>query len=135
MGNYYDLNVDTPLQTPLISGVKAIEESIFMVLRLSKYSVPFQLDRKNVLQETLFEFATPLQGLHILNDIDILLKRYEPRIRLIKSKSYVAPYNSYDSAVVNFSQYADSNDWYQVQLTYSIYGMDGNQTLSFLMKQ
>ena len=128
MDNYYDLNVDTPLKTPLISGIDAIEESIFMVLSTGKYSVPFQLNRRNVLQEALFEFASPLQGLHILNDIDVLLKRYEPRVKLVKSKSYVKPLN-------NVQGYIDNNDGYQVCLVYSVIGLDGLHNTSFLLKQ
>lgn len=123
MDNFYELNLDTPLHKPLVSGATAIEENILLALSLSKYDVTFEPDRDNVLSQSLFSINTIANTSLILARIDQVLSKYEPRISLIKSQCSITPY------VPDGNSYAYYT--YIISLVYTISGISGEQILNF----
>ena len=86
---YKDLNLDFAQNTATkdiqkISDIEAVKRSVKNLINLNHYEKPFHPEIGSNLRAMLFENITPQISHYIGKQIDLLIKNYEPRCRLVQ---------------------------------------------------
>ena len=86
---YNDLNLDFQQNTATkdiqkITDVESVKRSVRNLINLNHYEKPFHPEIGSNLRGMLFENITPQIGHFISKQIDMLIKHYEPRCRLVE---------------------------------------------------
>lgn len=116
---YSDLNVDTPLETPLLTGLDAVEEALLNLFDLKKYDRVLRPDILSGLEDLLFDFLSDYTGQRIISTMISCLRKHEPRVVIDRSNSSATP--DYEE------------DAYHVTLYYSVRGMSGSFETTFTL--
>ena len=74
---------------PLINS-SAVKRSIRHLFMLNKYDIPFEDSGNNMLKNMLFEPISKIVQGNIQSQIEWLIKKYEPRVKLLKVNVKVA---------------------------------------------
>ena len=102
---YKDLDLDFtahPVTGDVVQKINkdAIKQAVKNLVRMGKNDKPFQPHINSKIRTMLFEPDTPLTKVEIRRSISDILKRYEPRIRLINVRVlYNVPDNSYNITI------------------------------------
>ena len=86
---YRDLDLDFQKNTAIsdiqkLSDVEAVKRSVRNLINTNHYERPFHPEIGSNLRAMLFENITPQMTHAISKQIDLLLKNFEPRIRLVQ---------------------------------------------------
>ena len=86
---YKDLNLDFSFNSATkdiqkITDVEAVKRSVRNLINLNHYEKPFHPEIGSNLRAMLFENITPQITHAISKQIDLLIKNYEPRCRLVQ---------------------------------------------------
>ena len=86
---YKDLNLDFQKNTATkdiqkLTDVEAVKRSVRNLIKLNHYEKPFHPEVGSNLRAMLFENITPQINHAISKQIDLLIKNYEPRCRLVQ---------------------------------------------------
>ena len=86
---YKDLNLDFQQNTATkdiqkITDVESVKRSVRNLISLNHYEKPFHPEIGSNIRGMLFENITPQIGHFISKQIDMLIKHYEPRCRLVE---------------------------------------------------
>ena len=86
---YKDLNLDFEKNTVTkdiqkITDVEAVKRSVRNLINTNHYEKPFHPEIGSNLRAMLFENLTPQMNHLISKQIELLLRNYEPRIRLVQ---------------------------------------------------
>jgi len=86
---YKDLNLDFQQNTATkdiqkISDVESVKRSVRNLINLNHYEKPFHPEIGSNLRALLFENITPQISHFIGKQIELLIKNYEPRCRLVQ---------------------------------------------------
>ena len=111
---FSDLNLDF-VQNPAtkdiqkIEDVEAVKRSVRNLINTNYYERPFRPSLGSNLRAMLFELYSPQMSHAISKEIDLLIKNYEPRARLVNVKTNSDPErNGYEVSisfyVVNFPE-------------------------------
>ena len=111
---FSDLNLDF-VQNPAtkdiqkIEDVDAVKRSVRNLINTNYYERPFRPSLGSNLRAMLFELSSPQMSHAISKEIDLLIKNYEPRARLVNVKTNSDPErNGYEVSisfyVVNFPE-------------------------------
>ena len=111
---FSDLNLDF-VQNPAtkdiqkIEDVDAVKRSVRNLINTNYYERPFRPSLWSNLRAMLFELYSPQMSHAISKEIDLLIKNYEPRARLVNVKTNSDPErNGYEVSisfyVVNFPE-------------------------------
>ena len=111
---FSDLNLDF-VQNPAtkdiqkIEDVDAVKRSVRNLINTNYYERPFRPSLGSNLRAMLFELYSPQMNHAISKEIDLLIKNYEPRARLVNVKTNSDPErNGYEVSisfyVVNFTE-------------------------------
>ena len=111
---FSDLNLDF-VQNPAtkdiqkIEDVDAVKRSVRNLINTNYYERPFRPSLGSNLRAMLFELYSPQMSHAISKEIDLLIKNYEPRARLVNVKTTSDPErNGYEVSisfyVVNFPE-------------------------------
>ena len=89
---HIDLNLDFQQNTATkdiqkISDVEAVKRSVRNLINLNHYEKPFHPEIGSNLRAMLFENITPQMSHAISKEIDLLIRNYEPRCRLVEVSS------------------------------------------------
>lgn len=68
---------------PLVNSA-AVKRSIRHLFMLNKYDIPFEDSGNNMLKNMLFEPISKIAQGNIQSQIEWLIKKYEPRVKLLK---------------------------------------------------
>tara|TARA_B100000519_G_scaffold107571_1_gene93214 strand:+ start:211 stop:639 length:429 start_codon:yes stop_codon:yes gene_type:complete len=111
---YSDLNLDFLQNTATkdiqkIEDVDAVKRSVRNLINTNYYERPFRPSLGSNLRAMLFELYSPQMSHAISKEIDLLIKNYEPRARLVNVKTNSDPErNGYEVSisfyVVNFPE-------------------------------
>ena len=111
---YSDLNLDFLQNTATkdiqkIEDVDAVKRSVRNLINTNYYERPFRPQLGSNLRAMLFELYSPQMSHAISKEIDLLIKNYEPRARLVNVKTNSDPErNGYEVSisfyVVNFPE-------------------------------
>ena len=94
---YKDLNLDFEKNTVTkdiqkITDIEAVKRSVRNLINTNHYEKPFHPEIGSNLRAMLFENLTPQMNHLISKQIEMLIKNYEPRVRLVQ----VSAQPSYD---------------------------------------
>ena len=86
---YKDLNLDFQQNTATkdiqrIEDVEAVKRSVKNLISLNFYEKPFHPEIGSNLRAMLFELITPQMSHAISKEIDLLIRNYEPRAKLVQ---------------------------------------------------
>ena len=86
---YQDLNLDFQKNTATkdiqkLTDIEAVKRSVRNLIKLNHYEKPFRPEIGSNLRAMLFENITPQINHAISKQIDLLIKNYEPRCRLVQ---------------------------------------------------
>ena len=86
---YKDLNLDFQKNTATkdiqkITDIEAVKRSVRNLTNLNHYEKPFHPEIGSNLRAMLFENITPQMNHIISKNIELLIKNYEPRCRLVQ---------------------------------------------------
>ena len=86
---YQDLNLDFQKNTATkdiqkLTDVEAVKRSVRTLIKLNHYEKPFRPEIGSNLRAMLFENITPQINHAISKQIDLLIRNYEPRCRLVQ---------------------------------------------------
>ena len=86
---YKDLNLDFTKNTVTkdiqkITDVEAVKRSVRNLINTNHYEKPFHPEIGSNLRAMLFENLTPQMNHLISKQIEMLIKNYEPRVRLVQ---------------------------------------------------
>ena len=86
---YKDLNLDFQQNTATkdiqkITDVESVKRSVRNLINLNHYEKPFHPEIGSNLRGMLFENITPQMSHAISKEIDLLIRNYEPRCRLVQ---------------------------------------------------
>ena len=86
---YKDLNLDFEKNTVTkdiqkITDVEAVKRSVRNLINTNHYEKPFHPEIGSNLRAMLFENLTPQMNHLISKQIELLIKNYEPRVRLVQ---------------------------------------------------
>ena len=86
---YQDLNLDFQKNTATkdiqkLTDVEAVKRSVRNLIKLNHYEKPFHPEVGSNLRAMLFENITPQINHAISKQIDLLIRNYEPRCRLVQ---------------------------------------------------
>ena len=86
---YQDLNLDFQKNTATkdiqkLTDVEAVKRSVRNLIKLNHYEKPFHPEVGSNLRAMLFEYITPQINHAISKQIDLLIRNYEPRCRLVQ---------------------------------------------------
>ena len=86
---YKDLNLDFQKNTATkdiqkITDIEAVKRSVRNLINLNHYEKPFHPEIGSNLRAMLFENITPQMNHIISKQIDILIRNFEPRCRLVQ---------------------------------------------------
>ena len=89
---YKDLNLDFSFNSATkdiqkITDVEAVKRSVRNLINLNHYEKPFHPEVGSNLRAMLFELMTPQMTHLIGKQIELLIKNYEPRCRLVQVKN------------------------------------------------
>ena len=89
---YKDLNLDFQQNTATkdiqkIEDVEAVKRSVKNLVSLNFYEKPFHPEIGSNIRGLLFENITPQIGHFISKQVDMLIKNYEPRCRVVEVSS------------------------------------------------
>tara|TARA_A100001011_G_scaffold195182_1_gene203550 strand:- start:360 stop:788 length:429 start_codon:yes stop_codon:yes gene_type:complete len=89
---YKDLNLDFQQNTATkdiqkIEDVESVKRSVRNLISLNFYEKPFHPEIGSNIRGMLFENITPQIGHFISKQIDMLIKNYEPRCRVVEVSS------------------------------------------------
>ena len=89
---YKDLNLDFQQNTATkdiqkITDVESVKRSVRNLINLNHYEKPFHPEIGSNLRGMLFELITPQMSHAISKEIDLLIRNYEPRCRLVEVSS------------------------------------------------
>ena len=89
---YKDLNLDFQQNTATkdiqkMLDVESVKRSVRNLINLNHYEKPFHPEVGSNLRALLFENITPQIGHFISKQIDMLIKNYEPRCRVVEVSS------------------------------------------------
>ena len=86
---YKDLNLDFQKNTATkdiqkITDIEAVKRSVRNLINLNHYEKPFHPEIGSNLRAMLFENITPTMNHIISKQIDLLIRNFEPRCRLVQ---------------------------------------------------
>ena len=86
---YKDLNLDFQKNTATkdiqkLTDIEAVKRSVRNLIKLNHYEKPFRPEVGSNLRAMLFENITPQINHAISKQIDLLIRNYEPRCRLVQ---------------------------------------------------
>jgi|TARA_B100001093_G_scaffold285996_1_gene273196 phage baseplate assembly protein W len=86
---YKDLNLDFQKNTATndiqkLTDIESVKRSVRNLIKLNHYEKPFHPEIGSNLRAMLFENITPQINHAISKQIDLLIKNYEPRCRLVQ---------------------------------------------------
>ena len=86
---YKDLDLDFQKNTATkdiqkLTDIEAVKSSVRNLIKLNHYEKPFRPEIGSNLRAMLFENITPQINHAISKQIDLLIKNYEPRCRLVQ---------------------------------------------------
>ena len=86
---YKDLNLDFEKNTVTkdiqkITDIEAVKRSVRNLINTNHYEKPFHPEIGSNLRAMLFENLTPQMNHLISKQIELLIKNYEPRVRLVQ---------------------------------------------------
>tara|TARA_B100001564_G_scaffold330244_1_gene315328 strand:+ start:92 stop:517 length:426 start_codon:yes stop_codon:yes gene_type:complete len=86
---YQDLNLDFQKNTATndiqkLTDIEAVKRSVRNLIKLNHYEKPFHPEIGSNLRAMLFENITPQINHAISKQIDLLIRNYEPRCRLVQ---------------------------------------------------
>ena len=86
---YQDLNLDFQINSATkdiqkLTDVESVKRSVRNLIKLNHYEKPFRPEIGSNLRAMLFENITPQINHAISKQIDLLIKNYEPRCRLVQ---------------------------------------------------
>ena len=86
---YQDLNLDFQKNTATkdiqkLTDIEAVKRSVRNLIKLNHYEKPFRPEVGSNLRAMLFENITPQINHAISKQIDLLIRNYEPRCRLVQ---------------------------------------------------
>ena len=86
---FKDLNIDIQQNSATkditeITDVEAVKRSVRNLINLNHYEKPFHPEIGSNLRAMLFELITPQMNHVISKQIELLIKNYEPRARLVQ---------------------------------------------------
>ena len=86
---YKDLDLDFQKNTATkdiqkLTDIEAVKRSVRNLIKLNHYEKPFRPEIGSNLRATLFENITPQINHAISKQIDLLIRNYEPRCRLVQ---------------------------------------------------
>ena len=86
---YKDLNLDFQKNTATndiqkLTDIESVKRSVRNLIKLNHYEKPFHPEVGSNLRAMLFENITPQINHAISKQIDLLIKNYEPRCRLVQ---------------------------------------------------
>ena len=89
---YKDLNLDFQQNTATkdiqkLTDIESVKRSVRNLINTNHYEKPFHPERGSNLRAMLFENITPQMTHVISKNIEMLLKNYEPRCRLVQVNS------------------------------------------------
>jgi len=89
---YKDLNLDFQLNSATkdiqkLTDVEAVKRSVRNLINTNHYERPFHPEIGSNLRAMLFELITPQMTHVISKQIDLLIRNYEPRCRLVQVNS------------------------------------------------
>ena len=89
---YKDLNLGFQQNTATkdiqkLTDVEAVKRSVKNLINLNHYEKPFHPEIGSNLRAMLFELITPQMNHAISKEIDLLIKNYEPRCRLVQVRN------------------------------------------------
>ena len=89
---YKDLNLDFQLNTATkdiqkMLDVESVKRSVRNLIKLNHYEKPFHPEIGSNLRGMLFEIITPQMTHFIGKQIELLIKNYEPRCKLVEVKN------------------------------------------------
>ena len=89
---YKDLNLDFQQNTATkdiqkITDVEAVKRSVRNLIQTNHYERPFHPEIGSNLRGMLFELMTPQMNHMITKQIELLIKNYEPRCKLVQINS------------------------------------------------
>ena len=93
---YKDLNLDFQQNTATkdiqkITDVESVKRSVRNLINTNHYEKPFRPQVGSNLRAMLFELISPQMNHAISKEIDLLIKNYEPRCRLVQVNSQPSP--------------------------------------------
>ena len=88
---YKDLDLDFQKNTATkdiqkLTDIEAVKRSVRNLIKLNHYEKPFRPEIGSNLRAMLFENITPQINHAISKQIDLLIRNYEPRCRLVQLK-------------------------------------------------
>ena len=89
---YKDLDLDFQKNTATkdiqkLTDIEAVKRSVRNLIKLNHYEKPFRPEIGSNLRAMLFENITPQINHAISKQIDLLIRNYEPRCRLVQVKN------------------------------------------------
>ena len=89
---YKDLNLDFQQNTATkdiekLTDVESVKRSVRNLINLNHYEKPFHPEIGSNLRAMLFELISPQMNHAISKEIDLLIRNYEPRCRLVEVSS------------------------------------------------
>ena len=89
---YQDLDLDFQINSATkdiqkLTDVESVKRSVRNLIKLNHYEKPFRPEIGSNLRAMLFENITPQINHAISKQIDLLIKNYEPRCRLVQVKN------------------------------------------------
>ena len=89
---FSDLNLDFQQNTATkdiqkITDVEAVKRSVRNLINTNHYEKPFRPEVGSNLRAMLFELISPQMNHAISKEIDLLIRNYEPRCRLVEVSS------------------------------------------------
>ena len=90
---YKDLNLDFQQNTATkdiqkITDVESVKRSVRNLINTNHYEKPFRPQVGSNLRAMLFELISPQMNHAISKEIDLLIRNYEPRCRLVEVSSH-----------------------------------------------
>ena len=102
---YKDLNLDFQQNTATkdiqkITDVESVKRSVRNLINLNHYEKPFKPEIGSNLKGMLFELFSPQMNHLISKEVDLLIRNYEPRCRLVNVNTVAdADKNRYELSI------------------------------------
>ena len=102
---YKDLNLDFQQNTATkdiqkITDVESVKRSVRNLINLNHYEKPFKPEIGSNLKGMLFELFSPQMNHLISKEVDLLIRNYEPRCRLVNVNTVAEAYkNRYELSI------------------------------------
>jgi len=104
---YRDLDLDFQINSATkdiqkLTDIEAVKRSVRNLIKLNHYEKPFRPEIGSNLRAMLFENITPQMTHAISKQIHLLLKNFEPRIRLVQINVQPSPERNGYRASISF---------------------------------